>query len=266
MLPGKGPLRKRKARRRTLQISAEYVSRGFFQLSIPRRAFPSYGRPPAAYSRQHLACLRLLRMLTLILRSSLAAAVPLNITSWSKGHSPASGPAKRNLDSSHAACCTCRALCGAALALLCCTVLAIAMSHTMLLQHHYGTHLFGDDLARGARLSVRIHHVHHRPRQRPKRYRKAVADLVTEAAKELAEMEEHLGGQVNSDTDADTGDGTAIGRRDGIGGQAGVHFLRRSARIRYCPSSSTPTRFSRGSDALGCASHVRSPALIAWLR
>lgn len=57
-----------------------------------------------------------------------------------------------------------RNLCVAASVLTACTLLALAMSHTMVLQHHYGQHLFGDDLAQGAKVYVRVHRRHgHRP-------------------------------------------------------------------------------------------------------
>jgi hypothetical protein len=38
------------------------------------------------------------------------------------------------------------------------------MSHKMVLQHHYGHHMFGDDLAQGARVNLKRHR-HTRPRR-----------------------------------------------------------------------------------------------------
>jgi hypothetical protein len=47
-----------------------------------------------------------------------------------------------------------RSVLAALLVLLGCTLLAAGISHKMVLQHHYGAHMFGDDLAQGARVSL----------------------------------------------------------------------------------------------------------------
>ena len=68
-----------------------------------------------------------------------------------------------------------------------CTLLALAMSHTMVLQHHYGQHLFGDDLAQGARVYVRVHRRHgHGPFAR---VQKRVSRLTGEVEAEFASVE-----------------------------------------------------------------------------
>ena len=87
--------------------------------------------------------------------------------------------------------CTCRAVCAAAAACLCCTLLALAISHTMLLQHHYGQHLFGDDLAQGARVTVRVHRVaHHHPRRRAHAFKRALTASIAEAAQAVTKIED----------------------------------------------------------------------------
>jgi hypothetical protein len=68
----------------------------------------------------------------------------------------------------------------------------------MMLQHHYGTHLFGDDLAQGARLSVRVHRVHLRPKHRPKHHRKHANAATTEEARQLVDVLAQQGGQVHA--------------------------------------------------------------------
>jgi hypothetical protein len=71
-----------------------------------------------------------------------------------------------------------------------CTLLAFGMSHTMVLQHHYGQHLFGDDLAQGARLSVRIHRRQgHAPLHRLKQQ---MSNIALEVKEELIEVKEEL--------------------------------------------------------------------------
>ena len=84
-----------------------------------------------------------------------------------------------------------RTLCSAALALAACTLLAMAMSHTMLLQHHYGHHMFGDDLAAGARVTVRTHHRRHPPPMQ--RLTQQVAHVVEEVVDEIAVVEDRIG-------------------------------------------------------------------------
>jgi hypothetical protein len=60
----------------------------------------------------------------------------------------------------------------------------------MMLQHHYGHHLFGDDLAQGARLSVHVHRRHgHQPLHRLK---EQISEIATEVKEELSEVEDSL--------------------------------------------------------------------------
>lgn len=73
----------------------------------------------------------------------------------------------------------------------------------MLLQHHYGQHLFGDDYFSGARVTIRVHrrtHHHHSHRRRDStqlsQLEHAAGQAVAEAAREIATAEERLGEQL----------------------------------------------------------------------
>jgi hypothetical protein len=75
------------------------------------------------------------------------------------------------------------------------------MSHTMMLQHHYGQHLFGDDLTQGARMTVRVHkrplkHALKRPMQRLKeevsRVVEEVKDEIVTVKAEIVTAEERI--------------------------------------------------------------------------
>jgi hypothetical protein len=63
----------------------------------------------------------------------------------------------------------------------------------MLLQHHYGQHLFGDDMAMGARVTVRVHRRIHRHRRLPHaRQKPSMQRLAAELASEIGQAEEHM--------------------------------------------------------------------------
>lgn len=78
----------------------------------------------------------------------------------------------------------------AVVVLLACALLALSMSQKMVLQHHYGHHMFGDDLAQGAKLTMRSHSRHH-----PLPHtglRGTVQDVVEEVEAGVATVEERL--------------------------------------------------------------------------
>lgn len=78
----------------------------------------------------------------------------------------------------------------AVVVLLACALLALSMSQKMVLQHHYGHHMFGDDLAQGAKLSMRSHNRHHPPPRTG--LRGTVKDVVEEVEAGVATVEERL--------------------------------------------------------------------------
>lgn len=83
----------------------------------------------------------------------------------------------------------------AVVVLLGCALLALSMSQKMVLQHHYGHHMFGDDLAQGAKLSMRSHHRHH-PQQLTG-LRGTVHEVVEEVEAGVATVEERLADELH---------------------------------------------------------------------
>lgn len=83
----------------------------------------------------------------------------------------------------------------AVVVLLACALLALSMSQKMVLQHHYGHHMFGDDLAQGAKLSMRSHN-RHRPLPHTG-LRGTVQDVVEEVEAGVATVEERLADELH---------------------------------------------------------------------